>query len=334
MNLQAGERLGSYRILRLLGRGGMGAVYEAEHVELGTRRALKVFTRPGDQVLLTRFLAEGRLLARLTHPRLVRVYDLGVDETSSLAWFAMDLVLDASGAPCTLEDARRAGQVTEAQAAAWYVDLREALTYVHEQGVTHRDVKLGNILVDREGHAVLSDFGVSRILDPVLRSAAGLSTTATFPDAAALARPVLGTLGYLAPEVRAGEEATPASDLYAFGISMFRLLTGIWYEPGTDVLALLEPFEYNWSEILPPLLATDASTRAFRGTDPAPRQSAHPLRVVCRLTLGALVIVLIGTLAGWAWLGLKKRKTYTFESLYGVPSNFIGENEVGEGGRE
>lgn len=328
MNLAPGEVLGPYRIVRLLGHGGMGAVYEATHRELGLARALKVFTRPDDPALLARFLAEGRLLARLDHPRLVRVYDLGVDEATGRASFAMDLVLDLKGKACTLEDVRRAGAVTEAQAAAWFADLRAVLAYVHAHGVTHRDVKLENVLVDREGHAVLSDFGVSRILDPVLRSAAGLSRTATFVGGAA-ARPVMGTLGYLAPEVRAGGEATPEADLYALGVLMFRLLTGIWYEPGTDALALLEPFEYNWSAVLPPLLAADPRRRAFAAADPAP-QATVPARswrgrLVWLLALGLLLVG--GAVAAAYVFWPSSRLDYSFEALFGVPATFVDEGE-------
>lgn len=325
MEIQAGDQIGSYRILRQLGRGGMSAVYEVEHVELGTHRALKVFMRSDDTGLHARFLAEGRLLARLAHPRLVRVYDLGVEETGRRAWFAMDLVLDATGRPCTLEDARRAGAVTEEQAAAWSTDLREALAYIHAQGVTHRDVKLENVLVDAQGHAILSDFGVSRILNPVLRSAAGLTTTATFSGTEVQARPILGTLGYLAPEVRSGAEATPTSDLYALGVLLFRLLTGIWYESGTDVLALLEPFEYNWNEVLPPLLAADPAARTFWSAAPAPRAPAPSRRALCVGLVAGFLMALIGTLAVWGWMNRGRSKTLTFESLYGVPADFVDE---------
>lgn len=328
MDLAPGDSLGPYRILRLLGRGGMGAVYEAEHRELGTRRAVKVFTRPQDAALLRRFLAEGRLLARLEHPRLVRVYDLGIEEGSEAAWFAMDLVLDDQGRPCTLEDARRRGGVDEAQAAAWFVELREALAYVHGRGVAHRDVKLENVLVDAQGHAVLSDFGVSRIFDPGLRSAAGLSTTATFADAASASRPVLGTLGYLAPEVRGGGEATVASDLYALGVSMFRLLTGIWYEPATDALALLEPFEWNWGEVLPPLLAVDPARRAFAAVDPAPSVAAPKRILRWGWLMVALALVVVVAAAAWRWWP-RTKSIYTFEALFAAPAEWVDEDDDG-----
>jgi len=332
MDLVVGDTLGPFRILRLLGRGGMGAVYEAEHRELGTRHAVKVFTRSHDEALLRRFLAEGRLLARLEHPRLVRVSDLGFDEAHGCAWFAMELVLDAEGSPCTLEDARRSGKVDEVRAAAWFGELREALAYVHERGIAHRDVKLENILVDAEGHAVLSDFGVSRILDPGLRSAAGLTTTATFADATAASRPVLGTLGYLAPEVRAGGEATASADLYALGVSMFRLLTGIWYEPGTDVLALLEPFEYNWDEVLPPLLALNPTDRRFAPMAPGPVGTSAKTQLGRRLgwILGAAVLlVLAGTAFGWSRWN-RSRSENAFETLFAAPEDFEDDEAEGD----
>ena len=117
MDVHPDSMLGPYRVVRLLGKGGMGVVYEAEHVQLRVRRALKVLARSGAADLRGRFLAEGRLLARLDHPRLVRVHDLGVEADAGLVWFAMDLVLDATGRPRTLEDLRRGGAVSEADAA-------------------------------------------------------------------------------------------------------------------------------------------------------------------------------------------------------------------------
>ena len=120
--------IGSYRVIRRIGQGGMGVVYEAEHVRLGTRHALKTFSHEGDDAGLfrKRFLAEGRLLARLNHPRIVRVHDMDLTD-DGLAWFAMDLILSEDGKPKTLADVPRDGSVPEERLAAWFEDVREAL---------------------------------------------------------------------------------------------------------------------------------------------------------------------------------------------------------------
>ena len=324
MDVHPDSMLGPYRVVRLLGKGGMGVVYEAEHVQLRVRRALKVLARSGAADLRGRFLAEGRLLARLDHPRLVHVHDLGVEADAGLVWFAMDLVLDATGRPRTLEDLRRGGAVSEADAAGWFADLCAALAYVHGMGVAHRDVKLENALVGPDGRVVLSDFGISRILDPDLRNAAGLSATATFAGPASL-RPLLGTLGYLAPEVKAGAPATPASDLYALGVLMFRLLTGLWYEPGTDALALLEPFELAWEDVLVPLLSEDPAARTLPAAPPAPKTAAPARSRLLRVGLPVAAAVL-ATLAGAAvwWRGRSRSAPAedTFEALFATPPGY------------
>ena len=258
MDAEAGRLIGNYRVGRLLGQGGMGAVYSAEHAVLRLPCALKVFTADGakKEFLRKRFLAEGRLLARLDHPRLVKVCDLSVDEASGAPYFAMDLVLDADGDPCTLEDWRKRRKPDEAAIAAVYADLREGLEYLHGQGVVHRDLKLENVLIDRDGRAVLSDFGVSRIFDERLRRE--LSVTVTF---AADKAPLMGSFGYLAPELKRGEPATPASDAYALGVLVFRLLTGVWYENDSTAMDLLAGFEEGWTSLLTQLLAEDPSKR-------------------------------------------------------------------------
>jgi len=259
--LAAGDSVGPYRIGRLLGRGGVGEVHETWDAE-GNARALKIFSADHGAVafLRRRFLTEGRLLAKLSHPRLVHVHDVAVEEETGRPYFVMDLVLDADGNPMTLEGFRKAGKVTETLAERWYDDLCEALDYCHSRGVVHRDVKLNNVLLDAAGHAVLSDFGVSRIFDPGVRN--DLQVTTTFVEGeTAGTHPVMGTYWYLAPELRKGGEATAASDWYALGVTFFRLLTGMWYEPGTDALDLLTPFDRRWRDRLERLLSDDPAAR-------------------------------------------------------------------------
>ena len=201
-----------YEIIKLLGKGGMSEVYEAETPD-GRRIAVKLFRDEKQSCFLRdRFMAEARLLKTLYHPNIVRVHDCGIDGETGRAWFAMDLVLGADGKARTLENARKEGGIDDAQLRTWFAETKAALDYLHTCGVVHRDVKLENILIDKDGHARLADFGVSRVLDEKLKSEVGVESTFVTGEATGT-RPVMGTYFYLTPEVRAGAPATTAPGL-------------------------------------------------------------------------------------------------------------------------
>ena len=259
------RQIGPSRFVRLLGKGAMGAVYEVVHEHLGVHRALKLFRTDGRNAdfLRKRCLAEGKLLARLDHPRLVRVHDLSFDEADGTPYFTMDLVTSPSGQPLNLADAQDAKDGTsEERLAGWYGDMCEAINAIHAAGIVHRDIKPENILVGKDGRAVLSDFGISRILDTQLREDIALTRTIATGEPLNERR-ILGTVMYLAPEVRLGGIPTPASDSYALGMTFFRLLTGLWYEPGGNAFDLLAPFNPAWKPLFTALLAQDPSKRSL-----------------------------------------------------------------------
>ena len=294
-----GQHLAGHLAVRLLGRGGMAEVYEVEHERLGVRRAMKVFVKEGERAesLRARFLAEGRLLARLDHPGLVKVHDCGVDEATGRPYLTMDLVLGADGEPHTLATLHKERQITEEKLLGWYEDLVSALAYIHSSGVIHRDIKPSNILVAADGHAVLADFGVSRISDESLRAELSLDATMA-TDATTLSRVVFGTANYLAPEVRRGNVATAAADIYALGVTFFRLLTGVWYEPDTNALELLKSFDPAWRRIFPALLAADPR-----------RRSLPPCRRTRRLWVWAVLaaaVIAVATVCACHFLHLGK----------------------------
>ena len=261
MELAPGQLIGTYRIIRLLGQGGMGAVYEVEHTQLGVHYALKTFTLEGGHVdlLKNKFLTEGKVLARLHDPHLVRVFDLNFDEATGMPYFVMDLVLSEDGSPRTLLDVKTE-ELDEDCVFEWFADLASAIDYIHAQGIVHRDIKLGNVLLSSDGHVVLSDFGISRIFSERLRSDVNAVNTMV-SEAVTGARLVMGTQGYMAPEVVWGGEATPASDSYSLGVMFVYLLTGIWYTPASKVLKLLEALEYRWIDVLPRLLSVNPAER-------------------------------------------------------------------------
>lgn len=286
--LPQGATIGSYRVIRRIGQGGMGVVYEVEHIRLGTRHALKTFSHEGDDAGLfrKRFLAEGRLLARLNHPRIVRVHDMDLTD-DGLAWFAMDLVLSEDGKPKTLADVPRDGSVPEERLAAWFEDVREALGAVHKAGVVHRDVKLENMLLGADGHAYLADFGISKIADRRLREE--LSVTLTLVSADANGKSLVGTSAYLPPEVRQGRPLSCESDYYSLGVSFFRLLTGLWYSPGPHAFDLLSPFGKTWRRVLGGLLEPDPSKRRL--------QPVRQARRIRRASVGFWTGLLLGVVA-------------------------------------
>ena len=258
-----GRTIGAYRIVRPLGSGGMGAVYEVEHLKLKTHRALKVFAVEGENVELhrKRFLSEGKMLAALDHPRVVRVHEFDVDAESGRPYFVMDLVLSPDGTPRTLADAG-SEETDELRAAALFRDVCEGLDYVHSLGIVHRDIKLENILIGPDGRAVLSDFGISRIFDDELRRK--LDITLTMPQDETIVRR-LGSAFYLAPEQQGDTpvKATPASDAWALGVMIFRYLTGFWFERANreKCLALLDDCELPWRPLIARLCAETPGER-------------------------------------------------------------------------
>ena len=253
-----------YRRIRKLGNGGMSDVFEVESPD-GRRLALKVFRQEKEgRFLKERFIAEAKILQTLYHPHIVRVHEYGIDESSGCPWYAMDLVVSSDGTPSTLEDVRRQGKVPDATLRQWFAETKEALDYLHKCGVVHRDVKLNNILIDVDGHARLADFGVSRIVDERLKREIEVDSTFVTGETTGT-RPVMGTYFYLPPDVRGGKPATPESDLYALGVAFFRLLTGMWYEPGTNALDLLSPFPDFWRRELGDALKRGRPARKLHG---------------------------------------------------------------------
>lgn len=254
----------NYKVIRRIGVGAMGNVYEVEHKELGVRYALKSFKlNDGESDFLrSRFLAEGRALARIHHPNIARVFDLGVLPDGT-AYFVMDLILDPNGEPRTLDDVTP-DEFSDADRVAWLLSLASALDAVHGEGIVHRDVKLTNILLNEKNDVVLVDFGISRYVSGTIKREIGVERTVVVGEKGDDKKVLMGTGGYLAPEILSGEEASAAADIYALGVVFFKLLTGIWYQPGTDALRLLESLEGPWREILPPMLESDPRKRPVR----------------------------------------------------------------------
>ncbi len=265
--LERGSVIGNYRVIRLLGRGMAGRVYEVIDGRIGEKRALKTFTPSGgdENVLKKKFLAEAKLLAKLDHPNIVKVHDYGVDEATGLSFFAMDEVVYKDGSPHTLEDVDTS-DLDEDFIKTWFEDLVDALDYIHAMGVVHRDVKCSNVLLRPDKHVTLSDFGVSKVFKEQL--ARELDITRTLPtfttDGSRKTKFVMGTSGYMAPEVVRGEPATRLSDVYSLGVLIFRMLTGVWYEPGTGVVDMLDMYEYRWDKVLPWMLAKEPKERPYK----------------------------------------------------------------------
>ncbi|MBI3892377.1 MAG: serine/threonine protein kinase, partial [Candidatus Wallbacteria bacterium] len=206
--LMPGSLFGAYRIHRLLGAGGMGVVYEASQVSLQRLVALKVLAPEltGDEQSRKRFVQEGRLAARVSHPNLVRV--LEVAEVGGRLMLAHELVvgetLDRRLARCGPLPVREAIEVAEVTA--------DVLATLHDAGILHRDLKPANLFVSSDRGILVGDLGLAKDqLSCAVKTRAGN---------------ILGTPAYMAPESIQGRMATPATDLYALGIVFFECLAG------------------------------------------------------------------------------------------------------------
>lgn len=215
-----GQRLGRYEVTGLLGRGGMAAVYRALDTVLRREIALKVLYPHylSDQEQIARFQREAVVAASLDHPNIVQMYDVGSEQ--GLIYIAMQLLPGR-----TLGDLlRERGTLPPAELAPIVDQVASALDYAHGRGIIHRDIKPANILIDADGRAVLTDFGIAKLLDTP-----GLTSTSV----------IVGTPDYMAPEQIGAQAVDGRVDIYALGVLIFRALTGRRpFEGGTDQVLL------------------------------------------------------------------------------------------------
>jgi serine/threonine protein kinase len=195
---------GRYAIERHLARGGMSDVYQATDQVLHRPVAVKVY-RAGATHDRARFDAEIRVLAGLSHPGLVQVYDAGEHDGDGF------VVLELVEGPTLRTVLGERGQLPSEDCARLGAEVADALAYIHASGVVHRDVNPSNVLCGPDGRARLADFGIARLID---------TTRITAPVDA------IGTAPYMAPEQVRGEDVTPAADVYALGLVLAELLLG------------------------------------------------------------------------------------------------------------
>jgi eukaryotic-like serine/threonine-protein kinase len=266
-----GER---YRIVRHLASGGMGEVYEAEDTLLRERLALKTIRRAAatDERALERFKREIHLARKVTHPNVCRLFDVGFHRLAGdeppVLFLTMEL-LDGE----TLEDRLvRDGRMLPTEAAPLVAQMISGLAAAHKAGVVHRDFKSANVVLCRDGRAVITDFGLAR----TLVESADASVTG---DGG-----IVGSPGYMAPEQVDGRAITPATDIYALGVVLYEMVTGQLPFVGESALATaakrlkedpvppgqkVRELDPRWEEAILKCLARDPADRYPTAADAA-----------------------------------------------------------------
>ena len=292
-----GTQLGRYRILDLIGRGGMGSVYRAQDETLGREVALKVLHAgigPGDDRDANRFQREAQASASLTHPNVVTIHEVGKEDGT--CFLAMELVRGESLRPWI----DREKPVGVEEALGIIKQILSALEQAHGRGIVHRDIKSENIMVLPDGTIKVLDFGIAKV--------SGAPTLT-------LANEVLGTVEYMAPEQILGDEVGPHSDLYATGVVLYEILTGrtpfqgdspvaVVYqqlnEEATPISTLNTQVPRSLEEIVDRLMAKEARDRYA--------SASEALSAIEAFEQGDRIAQLAGTIAGQESVNLSESK--------------------------
>ncbi len=202
-------KYGRYEVIREVGRGSMGMVFQARDPQIDRLVAIKVLRqdRMASEGFVERFLKEARAIGRLSHPNIVAVYDVGEDQGT--IYIAMEFLEGAS--LDTLQSPEKTLSVSEI--ADLGIQVAEALHYAHERGVTHRDIKPSNIIIEQSGRVKITDFGIARIEDAegVIQTQAG---------------EILGTPAYMSPEQALGKTVDGRSDIFSLGVILWEMCVG------------------------------------------------------------------------------------------------------------
>jgi eukaryotic-like serine/threonine-protein kinase len=214
MTIGPGTRLGPYEILSLLGRGGMGEVYRGRDTRL--QRDIAIKTLPpavaGNPIRHARLEREAQTISQLSHPNICAIYDIG--EEDGVAFLVMEYV-DGQ----TLADRLRLGPIPWQTALPWAIDIASAIDAAHRRGIVHRDLKPANIMTGESGIKLL-DFGIAKLVEQ--SDAACSAVTASLTSE----QQIVGTVHYMAPEQLEGREVDQRTDIFAFGATLYELLTG------------------------------------------------------------------------------------------------------------
>jgi serine/threonine protein kinase len=274
-----GKEFGNYRITDRIGSGGMAEVYRGIHTHLDRPVAIKVLhshlLTSGD--FIERFKREAKAVANLRHPNIVQVHDFDIQE--EVIFMVMEYIDGANLHDLLIEYAKEGKHLTAKQIGSIINDIASALDYAHTRGMLHRDIKPSNIMLDKDGKAYLTDFGLAKILGDHHFTATGT---------------LLGTPAYMSPEQGKGEDLTEQSDLYSLGIVAFEMLTGkLPYEAQSPIgivhKQISEPVpvigEYLQGA---PISAQDVIDKALAKSPESRFTSADELVQALRFTLEAL----------------------------------------------
>ena len=234
------ETIAHYRILRKLGSGGMGVVYEAEDTKLGRRVALKFLpehTRRDPQTL-ERFLREARAASALNHPGICTIH--AIEEHDGRTFIAMELLEGQ-----TLDKLIPLGSLPVPRTIDMGIQLADALDAAHKKSIVHRDIKPANIFVTERGAVKILDFGLAKLLPEHHANIAG--ETLGDPETLLLTSPgtAVGTISYMSPEQARGEELDARSDLFSLGAVLYQMLTGKQPFPGTTSAVVFDNILHN-----------------------------------------------------------------------------------------
>jgi serine/threonine-protein kinase len=251
MSLTTGTQLGSYEVISLLGRGGMGEVYRARDTKLKREVAIKTlpeeFSR--DPERLARFQREAEALAALNHPGIAHVY--GLEESANTRCIVMELVEGE-----TLQQRLTRGAIPVEEALQVAKQIAEALEAAHERGIIHRDLKPGNIMLAADSKVKVLDFGLAKALQEQQQT--NLSNSPTMLSAASMTGVILGTAAYMSPEQARGSAVDKRVDVWAFGVVLYEMLGGkpaFHGETTSDILAAVLKEEPDWISLrVQPLL--------------------------------------------------------------------------------
>ena len=229
--MQAGDTIGQYRVIRLLGAGGMGSVYEAEDTRLGRHVALKLLSGAllENQLAVERFRREARAVSALNHPHICTLHDVG--EFDGHRFLVLELLNGE-----TLEARLRTGPVPQNEIYKIAMHVADGLAAAHAAGIVHRDLKPANIFITSRGDAKVLDFGLAKIIP----TAGPDDSTLAMDGLLSTPHSVAGTIAYMSPEQVRGDVLDARTDLFSFGVVLYEMVTSRTPFPGVTIAMVFD----------------------------------------------------------------------------------------------